>query len=225
MVTALLLCYTHYHTRETTDNEEAQSMKNRCSIPMWVAKAGYIVMSLVFCGAGVLFIVKPELSAMVISRALGAAMIVFGLIKLVGYFSKDLFRLAFQYDLGFGLLLIALGILVLAKPAGVLDFIFVALGIAILADGLFKVQIAVDSKRFGISTWWLTLVLAMVTGVVGLALVFRPWDSARLLTTLLGAALLAEGILNLCVAISTVKIVNHQQPDTIEVTSFVVDDF
>lgn len=224
MVTALPLCYTHYHTRETTDNEEAQSMKNRCTIPMWVAKAGYIVMSLVFCGAGVLFIVKPELSAMVISRALGAAMIVFGLIKLVGYFSKDLFRLAFQYDLGFGLLLIALGILVLAKPAGVLDFIFVALGIAILADGLFKVQIAVDSKRFGISTWWLTLVLAMVTGVVGLALVFRPWDSARLLTTLLGAALLAEGILNLCVAVSTVKIVDHQRPDVIEVTSFEVEN-
>lgn len=224
MVTALPLCYTHYHTRETTDNEEAQSMKNRCSIPMWVAKAGYIVMSLVFCGAGVLFIVKPELSAMVISRALGAAMIVFGLIKLVGYFSKDLFRLAFQYDLGFGLLLIALGILVLAKPAGVLDFIFVALGIAILADGLFKVQIAVDSKRFGISTWWLTLVLAMVTGVVGLALVFRPWDSARLLTTLLGAALLAEGILNLCVAVSTVKIVDHQRPDVIKVTSFEVEN-
>ena len=200
-------------------------MKNRCTVPMWVAKAGYIVMSLVFCGAGTLFIAKPDLSAVVISRALGAAMIVFGLIKLIGYFSKDLFRLAFQYDLGFGLLLIALGILALAKPAGALDFIFIALGVAILTDGLFKLQIAVDSKRFGISTWWLTLVLAVITGVVGLALVFRPWDSARLLTTLLGAALLAEGILNLCVAISTVKIVNHQQPDTIEVTSFVVDDF
>lgn len=199
-------------------------MKNRCTVPMWVAKAGYIVMSLVFCGAGTLFIAKPDLSAVVISRALGAAMIVFGLIKLVGYFSKDLFRLAFQYDLGFGLLLIALGILALAKPAGALDFIFTALGVAILTDGLFKLQIAVDSKRFGISTWWLTLVLAVITGVVGLALVFRPWDSARLLTILLGAALVAEGILNLCVAISTVKIVNHQRPDVIEVTSYEVED-
>lgn len=199
-------------------------MKNRCTVPMWVAKAGYIVMSLVFCGAGTLFIAKPDLSAVVISRALGAAMIVFGLIKLVGYFSKDLFRLAFQYDLGFGLLLIALGILALAKPAGALDFIFTALGVAILTDGLFKLQIAVDSKRFGISTWWLTLVLAVITGVVGLALVFRPWDSARLLTILLGAALLAEGILNLCVAVSTVKIVSYQQPDVIEVTSFEVEN-
>lgn len=199
-------------------------MKNRSTAPMWVAKTGYIAMSLVFCAAGVLFIVKPELSAVVISRALGAAMIVFGAVKLVGYFSKDLFRLAFQYDLGFGLLLIALGVLVLARPAGVLDFLFVALGIAILTDGLFKVQIAMDSRRFGISAWWLTLALAIVTGVVGLALVFRPWDSVRLLTILLGAALLAEGILNLCVSVSTVKIVNHQQPDVIEVTSFEVKD-
>ena len=199
-------------------------MKMRCVTPMWIAKVGYIVMSLVFCGVGAAFILRPEPSMAVIGRALGIALVVFGGVKLVGYFSKDLFRLAFQYDLGFGLLLIALGILALAKPAGALDFIFVALGIAILADGLFKVQIAVDSKRFGISTWWLTLVLAMVTGAVGLALVFRPWDSARLLTTLLGAALLAEGILNLCVAVSTVKIVDHQRPDVIEVTSFEVEN-
>ena len=64
----------------------------------------------------------------------------------------------------------------------------------------------------------------MVTGTVGLSLVFRPWDSTRLLTILLGTALVAEGILNLCVAISTVKIVNHQRPDVMEVTSYEVED-
>ena len=191
---------------------------------MWVAKAGYIVMSLVFCAAGVACIVNPGLSAAVIGRVLGVAMILFGAVKLVGYCSRDLYRLAFQYDLGFGLLLIALGVLVLLRPAEVRDFLLTALGIAVLTDGLYKVQIAVDAKRFGVSAWWLTLVLAVAAGTVGLALVFRPWDSARLLTILLGAALVAEGILNLCVAISTVKIVNHQRPDVIEVTSYEVDD-
>ena len=199
-------------------------MKTRCTIPMWVAKTGYIVMSLVFCAVGVLFIVRPGLSAGLIGRALGAAMILFGAVKLVGYCSRDLYRLAFQYDLGFGLLLIALGALVLIRPAGVLDFLFAALGAAVLTDGLYKVQIALDARRFGISAWWLTLALAAATVAVGLALVFRPWDSARLLTILLGAALLAEGILNFCVAVSTVKIVNHQRPDVIEVTSYEVED-
>lgn len=199
-------------------------MKNRSTAPMWVAKAGYIVMSLVFCAAGIACIANPGLSAAVIGRVLGAAMILFGAVKLVGYFSRDLYRLAFQYDLGFGLLLMALGVLVLIRPAGVLDFLFTALGIVVLTDGLYKVQIAVDAKRFGIPAWWLTLALAVAAGAVGLALVFRPWDSARLLTILLGAALLAEGILNLCVSVSTVKIVSHQQPDIIEVTSFEVED-
>lgn len=191
---------------------------------MWVAKIGCIVMSLAFCAAGIACIADPSLSAAVIGRMLGAAMILFGAVKLVGYCSRDLYRLAFQYDLGFGLLLIALGALVLLRPAGVLDFLFTALGVAVLTDGLYKVQIAVDAKRFGISTWWLTLVLAVAAGLIGLVLVFRPWDSVRLLTMLLGAALLAEGVLNLCVAVSAVKIVPHQRPDVIEVTSFEVED-
>lgn len=199
-------------------------MKNRSTVPMRIAKAGYIVMSLVFCAVGVLFMAKPGLSARLMGWALGAAMILFGAVKLVGYFSRDLYRLAFQYDLGFGLLLIALGALVLARTAGALDFLFTALGVAILTDGLYKVQIALDAKRFGLPLWWLTLALAAAAGCVGLALVFRPWESARLLTILLGVALLAEGVLNLCVAVSAVKIIRNQQPDVIDVTSFAVQD-
>ena len=185
-------------------------MKTRCTIPMWVAKTGYIVMSLVFCAAGIACIANPGLSAAVIGRVLGAAMILFGAVKLVGYCSRDLYRLAFQYDLAFGILLIALGAVILLKPEGALDFIFAALGIAIFSDGLFKVQIALDSKRFGIRSWWLIAALALVTGAIGLALVFRPWESGVLLTELLGASLLCEGVLSLCVALSTVKIVRHQ---------------
>ena len=191
-------------------------MKMRSVTPMRIAKSGYIIMSAVYCIVGILFIARPELSIKIIGRGLGIAMILFGCIKLVGYFSRDLFRLAFQYDLEFGILLIALGVIVLIRSPNVMNFIFIALGIAILADGLFKVQIAMDSKRFGIAAWWLILLLAVLTGFVGLLLVFRPVESAHVLTILLGVSLLAEGILNLCVVVSTVKIVKHQRPDVIE---------
>lgn len=198
-------------------------MKVRGVAPMRVAKIGYIVMSAVFCIAGVLLIAFPQVSALTVGRILGVAMIVFGAVKLVGYFSKDLFRLAFQFDLEFGILLIALGLIVLVNPSDVLNFIFIALGISILADGLFKVQIAIDSKKFGIGSWWLILSLAILTGLLGMILVFRPAESAYLLTVLLGVSLLSEGILNLCVAISTVRIIRHQQPDIIEAEYTEVD--
>ena len=55
-------------------------------------------------------------------------LILLGVIKLVGFFSKDLYRLAFQYDCIFGALLIALGATVLLRPGGLLTVLCVALG-------------------------------------------------------------------------------------------------
>ena len=191
-------------------------MKMRSTAPMRVAKVGYIVMSAVFCAVGLIFIIRPDVSAGFLGYLLGTGMIVFGAIKIVGYFSKDLFRLAFQYDLEFGVILIVLGVIVLAKPLDVLNFVFIATGIATLADSMFKLRIATDARKFGIDAWWTIFAFAVLTGVIGILLVIRPWESARILTALLGISLLSEGILNLCVAISTVKIVKNQYPDVIE---------
>ena len=135
-------------------------MKMRSMTPMRVAKTGYILMSVVFCVLGVLFIARPDRSLTVMGRVLG---------------------------------------------------------IAILADGLFKVRISMDSRAFGIGNWWMILVLAVITCGAGALLVLRPWQGAKLLARLLGASLLCEGVLNLCVAVSTVKIIDHQHPDVIEV--------
>lgn len=192
-------------------------MKMRSVTSMWIAKIGYIVMSVVFCVTGALFIAMPDISLTVIGISMGIAMLIFGVIKLVGYFSKDLFRLAFQFDLEFGILLIVLGLIVLIRPDNLITFICVALGISILTDGLFKIQIALDSKKFGIGSWWIILALAIFAGAIGMLLIFRSAKSAQFLTILLGFSLLAEGILNLCTVISTVLIIKHQQPDGVEI--------
>ncbi len=190
-------------------------MKPRSVIPMQVAKFGTIALSAVFCAVGLLMIAVPEKMLPAWVDFFGVAMMIFGVIKLVGYFSKDLYRLAFQYDLPFGILMIALGFITTVKSDSVLYFLCISLGISILADGLFKMQIAIDAKRFGIGAWWLIVVLAAAAGAIGLLLVFRPAESLRVMTILLGASLLADGILNMCVAISTVKIIRHQMPDDI----------
>ncbi len=188
----------------------------RSVTPMRAAKVGYIVMSVLFCVLGAVLLIWPDVSVRWFGRLLGIGMLIFGTVKLVGYFSRDLFRLAFQYDLAFGLLLMALGTVTLCHPGDAMSFLCVMFGIPVLADGLFKIQIALDSRRFGIRTWWLVMVLAALTCVIGVLLVFRPWDGAQVLTMLMGISLLLDGILNLSVALCTVKIVRHQQPDSIE---------
>ena len=195
-------------------------MDMRSVAPMKTAKIGYIVMSVLFCVLGVVLLFTPGVSALWIGRLLGIGLILFGAIKLVGYFSRDLFRLAFQYDLAFGLLLMVLGIVTLSHPGDALSFLCVMFGIPVLADGLFKIQIAMDSRQFGIRNWWLVLVLAALTCGVGVVLVFRPMTGVRALTALMGLSLLCDGVLNLSVALCTVKIVDYQRPDVIETDDY-----
>lgn len=186
----------------------------RSVTPMRVAKTGYIIMSAALCILGVVMLCRPGFSIRAIGTAMGVCLVIFGVIKVIGYLSRDLFRLAFQYDLAFGLLSLSLGGILLLKPEHMMSFICLALGITILADGLFKVQIAVDARSFGIRLWWLILLLAVVTGALGLVLVFRPTESAPALVALLGIALLTEGVLNLFTVLSSVKIIPHQRPDS-----------
>ncbi len=195
-------------------------MKMRSVMPMRIAKTGYIVISVLLCVVGIAFIAVPNISTEIIGICIGIAMILFGAVKLVGYFSKDLFRLAFQFDLELGVLLAVLGVVVLFNPKDLMEFICIAIGISILLDGLYKIRIAMDSKRFGIKSWWVILAMAAVTGVIGIFLIFNSAVGSQLLSILLGATLLAEGILNLYTVISTVLIVKNQAPDVIEAEAF-----
>ena len=125
-------------------------MKLRSVTPMKIAKYGYIAISAIFTLAGLAMIFYPTPSQSFIGIFFGIAILVFGIIKLVGYWSRDLFRLAFQYDLQFGVLLCVLGIITLIRHKDAVAFLCVAYGICIMADSLFKIRTALDAKAFGI---------------------------------------------------------------------------
>ena len=149
-------------------------MKSRSIAPMRVAKVGYIVLSVAMGSLGAVFIVRPETSAVALGRLCGVFLILLGAVKITGFLSKDLYRLAFQYDCIFGALLIALGATVLLRPGGLLTVLCVALGLYILADGLFRMRMAWEARAFGIRLWWLIMTAAAVSGLCGLVLMFRP---------------------------------------------------
>lgn len=184
--------------------------------PMKTAKIGYIAISIVLCVVGIILIVIPKISYSFIGTICSIMLIVFGIIRIIGYFSKDLYRLAFQYDFAFGAMMILLGILILVHPGSLMNFICITLGLSFLTDGLFKIQIAFESKKFGLKKWWLILASAIITGIFGGILMFRPSESSNILTILIGISLLSEGMMNISTVITAVKIIRHQQPDVIE---------
>ena len=180
------------------------------------ARFGYILSSIALCILGAVLIAVPGFSALLLCRIGGIIMIAFGLAKIVGYLSRDLYRLAFQFDLACGILLIALGGILIFQTAPMIAILSVVLGIYVLADALLKIQVAIDAKAFGLKKWWLILSCAVLTGIAGFLLIFRPTQSAQALMLLLGLTLITEGMLNLITILTAVKIIRRKQPEIID---------
>lgn len=183
--------------------------------PVKTAKAGYVVMSVLLCALGITFIVYPELSLQVICKITGGVICVYGAVKILGYFSRDLYRLAFQFDLAYGLLIMVVGVAMLIFTDKMVSAFGFALGLVILTDAFFKVQITIDSKKFGIRKWWLIACFTILTAAAGIWLILNPFYSAEMAMVFEGVALVCEGILNLCVVVFAVKITKNQLPDKI----------
>ena len=141
----------------------------------------------------------------------------FGLVKIIGYCSKDLYRLAFQFDLAFGILFVVLGFILIIRTDAMVNLICIVMGICVLADALLKIQISIDSRAFGIKKWWLILAMAILTGVAGFLLIFWPSESIQTIMILFGIDLITEGVLNLITILTAVKIIRHQLPEVIDV--------
>lgn len=189
----------------------------RSVLPMRTAKAGYIGVSLLMSLLGIFLICRPDVSTAAIGSMAGALLVLFGVFKLIGYFSRDLYRLAFQFDLICGVLLLILGAVILTRPQNMLHFLCTVTGIYVIADGLMKLQLSQDARRFGLRSWWAILATALAAVPAGILLLLRPGESVRLLTQCFGAVLLTEALLNLITVLLTVKIIRHQKPDVIEV--------
>ena len=181
-------------------------MKSRSIAPMRVAKVGYIVLSVAMGSLGAVFIVRPETSAVALGRLCGGLMILLGVIKLVGFFSKDLYRLAFQFDLAIGLFLAIIGVLTLIvgskDPLGTVRLF----GIYIFIDGLLKLQTAIDAKKFGIARWLvilLTAILMVGVGIVGLLASYLEQISQLIV---LDVSLMLDGLVNIWITAYTVRI-------------------
>lgn len=180
-----------------------------------IARNGYIIIALIICALGVALLINPDCPVAILCQALGIIFVADGIIKIIGYFSKDFYCLAFQYDFAFGILMAAMGVLILIRGEDYSHLLFAVLGLLILTDALFRVQMSLDAKKFGLNLWWRILLVAVLTGIFGMILVIDPYDGTGITMSLTGAAVLLEGLLNLCVAVYTIKILDRfsDRPD------------
>ena len=165
----------------------------------------YSILTICLILVGAVLLIAPGLSLDVVCIIFGIYMIIYGAVKIMGYFAKDAYQLAFQFDLALGIVIAIVGIVFVCRTARVVQLLSTCIGIVMLVDATFKIQTSIDSKRFGISRWWLMLILAVIVAAIGILLILMPGETTRLMVRLIGLNLCMDGILNLVIVIDTVK--------------------
>lgn len=168
------------------------------------AKWLYIVTSVLLCLSGAVLLICPGIALEIVCDAFGVLLLIFGVGKFTGYFSNEKFHLAFQFDLALGILVILFGILLILHPGRLLSSVWTLIGIFEMVDGAFKLQTALDARRFGMNKWWLLLTTSVICMAFGVLLSLNPAKGSDLFVRLLGVSLLVVGLQNLFTALYTI---------------------
>lgn len=172
------------------------------------AKTGYILISILFYLSGILCLIIPDISGKAVAIAGGIILIAYGIIKITGYLSKDLYCLAFQYDLACGIFLLVLGTVVLAVNQRFKGYLLPGIGVLILLDSLLCIQTSMDAKRFGLSSWPVILTLSILSGALGAVLIVANTQMIA------GCSLLAEGVMRHYIVHCTVYLSPDYHPSS-----------
>lgn len=172
------------------------------------AKTGYILISILFYLSGIICIAVPDINGKKGAIAGGLTLIVYGIIKITGYLSKDLYCLAFQYDFACGLFLMVIGIVVLIIGRDFKGYLLSGLGILILLDSLLSIQTSMDARRFGLSAWPVILASSILSGTLGVILIIVNTQ------IIAGFSLLAEGFMRHYIVRCTVYLSPDYNPSS-----------
>lgn len=171
------------------------------------AKALNMISAGVMIVLGLLLLVIPDLGTTLAQRiVLGILFGLTGAAKIFGYYSNDLYRLAFQFDFAIGIFCEVLTLLVVLMPERTYDVIPLLISIYVVLDALLKLQMSFDARRFGMKSWVAIFVSALVMAAAGsfsvaaaLAVLFRH-------VAIVGIVLMVDGVENIWITAHTVRI-------------------
>jgi uncharacterized membrane protein HdeD (DUF308 family) len=98
-----------------------------------------------------------------------------------------------QGDLVLGLIQVATGLVVLMRPGFLLSLAGIVLGFILLLHGVHDIQNAREAKAMGYE-YRLSLVVGIVTVVMGLVVMINPFSTAETLLRFAGLFLLLDGL-------------------------------
>lgn len=157
-----------------------------------------MILPIAFClVCGVLLILFGNLALRITAYVLAGVMILCGIWSIIAYMrSKPVQRIT-ESRLATGLILLVAGSLLAFNPNYLEDFLPFIWGLALLFGGFLKIQYAFDEKSVNVKRWWIMLIFAAFSIIVGILSLLNLLGENRNLV--IGILLVLEAVLDITV--------------------------
>lgn len=169
-------------------------------------KIGMLSSSVVTVVIGLVLLLKPLGTTAAVCSLVGIVLLMLGIFGLLNHF---MFRTqsAGSIELGINILETLAGFYILFHPASIVKFIFVILAVVLLVHGFHDMETAIQMKKAGYERWWGSFLIALITLLLGIVALTKPFESTALLLRVIGASLLFDGIAGLWIVHKTSQLV------------------
>lgn len=102
---------------------------------------------------------------------------------------------------------------------GAAIFLPIAASIYIFIDSIFDIQVSVEMRRLGLRSWWLSMLLGILSTVFAFFLMLDPFDGASALMIFAGVSLILSSIESLySIGCISKAVRSSRKDDIIDVT-------
>ena len=161
-------------------------------------KTNRIIFSVGAVIIGIVLLIWPGTSLNIISRCIGIALAVGGLVA-GGFFIKDHESLSRSFLLVMGVIMIICGVVIFLHPYDLVRLIPSIMGVLVLVSGIVNLMETFTLSKRKYSKWWVSLIISLITIGAGIFLVKYAFDLVAIITRIAGGILLFDGVSDLWV--------------------------
>ena len=169
-------------------------MKKQIVFNMSSASLGAIVF---YAICGLLLLLLPAEALAIANYAIAALFGLAGLFNVWRYFMNKSVIGTFGFSLALGLALLCFSVLMFCYPTFLAEILPAIWGISLLIGGFGKIQASADLQRIQDKHWWIMLIGAAFSFVLGILCWANPIYIAETIFMFIGICLLAESVLDL----------------------------
>ncbi len=176
------------------ENFKGEKMEKSKNNKLKNLKLTSVFASILYVIFGILICALPETARTILVYTFGALLIMRGLVSMFNFFGYGFEPFGFIR----GIVELTLGILVMCYAEWVAGTLFgVLFGIYFILKALLEIQESFDLSKAGVKIWWVNLLFALVTLILGIVLLINPFVGANAVMIYIGASLIVDGVLSL----------------------------